>query len=324
MASGDPVSLHWFTSDLRLDDNPALAAAAGAVAGAFVLVPAVLARHAAARRRIAFLHATLRALDAALRARGTRLVVLEGDPAAVLPPLAARLGATVLTYAASHEPAARARAGRVARALERDGVTVRAAEAALVQPAGSVRSGAAARIASTRRSRAPGPSCPCRRRCGHRRAGCPRRRSVGSVATCPSPPPRSCSRPPVKRRRASASPTSSRTRWRPIPRRATSRRWMRPRTSRRICAGGRWAAPRRCAAPAPRRRAIPPAPPAYACGCASSPGATSSPTSCTPSRASSTRRCARSRSAGAATRRRCAAGARGRRASRSSTPACAS
>lgn len=141
MASAGPVSLHWFTSDLRLDDNPALARAEGAVAGVFVLIPAVLARHAAAPRRLAFLHATLQALDAALRERGSRLVVVEGDPADVLPPLAARLGATQLTHATSHEPAARRREQRVATALARDGVAVRAAEAALVQPAGSVRTG---------------------------------------------------------------------------------------------------------------------------------------------------------------------------------------
>lgn len=141
MASAGPVSLHWFTSDLRLGDNPALAAADGAVAGVFVLVPAVLARHAGAPRRLAFLYATLQALDAALREHGTRLVVLEGDPADVLPPLAARLGATRVTHAVQHEPAARVRERRVAQALARDGVAVDGAEAGLVQAAGSVRTG---------------------------------------------------------------------------------------------------------------------------------------------------------------------------------------
>ena len=88
-------ALHWFTSDLRTGDNAALAAAdrCGPVAGVFVLVPAILRRHAVAHRRVAFLSATLGALDDDLRARGSRLVVVEGDPAVELPRLAVRLGA---------------------------------------------------------------------------------------------------------------------------------------------------------------------------------------------------------------------------------------
>ena len=136
-------ALHWFTSDLRTGDNAALAEAgrAGPVAGVFVLNPAVLRRHAAAPRRLAFMYATLHALDADLRGRGSRLVVVEGEPAVALPRLAARLGAGMVTHAHNHEPAARAREARVARALERDGVAVRAAEAALVQLPGALRTG---------------------------------------------------------------------------------------------------------------------------------------------------------------------------------------
>jgi len=140
----DAGALHWFTSDLRTGDNAALAEAgrAGPVAGVFVLNPAVLRRHAAAERRVAFMYATLHALDADLRGRGSRLVVVDGDPAVALPRLAARLGVRLVTHARNHEPAARARAARVARALERDGVTVRAAEAALVQVPGALRTSA--------------------------------------------------------------------------------------------------------------------------------------------------------------------------------------
>ena len=141
-----PAAIHWFTSDLRLDDNPALAEAgrAGPVAGVFVLDPALLARHAGAPRRIAFMHACLHALDAMLRDRGSRLVVVRGDPVAELPRLAARLDARVLTHAVNHEPAARAREARVARALSRDGVEVRAGEAALVQRPGTLTTGSGA------------------------------------------------------------------------------------------------------------------------------------------------------------------------------------
>src|SRR5262249_58060967 len=83
------------------------------------------------------MYACLGALDAGLRALGSRLLVVEGAPAIELPRLAAALGARVLSHARNHEPAARAREARVARVLERAGMTVRAAEAALVQPPGA-------------------------------------------------------------------------------------------------------------------------------------------------------------------------------------------
>jgi deoxyribodipyrimidine photo-lyase len=133
-------ALHWFTSDLRLTDNPALAQAGahGAVAGVFVLDPASLRRAAGAPRRIAFLRACLAALDATLAGHGSRLVVVEGDPAVELPRIADALGARVVTHARNHEPAARARERRVAAALARDGVAVEAADAGAVHPAGTL------------------------------------------------------------------------------------------------------------------------------------------------------------------------------------------
>src|SRR5262249_57515776 len=98
-------------------DNGRVAEAgrAGTVAGVFVLNPAVLERHARAPRRIAFMYACLHALDAALRALGSRLLVVEGDPVVELPRLAATLEAGVLSHARNHEPAARAREAGGAR-----------------------------------------------------------------------------------------------------------------------------------------------------------------------------------------------------------------
>jgi len=131
--------LHWFTSDLRLADNAALAAdPSEPVAVVFVRDPDSVRRAASAPRRVAFLHACLAALDEALAKRGSRLVVVDGDPAAVLPPLAARLGARVVTHATNHEPAARARASRVASALVRDGVALRAGEAGAIHAPGTL------------------------------------------------------------------------------------------------------------------------------------------------------------------------------------------
>jgi deoxyribodipyrimidine photo-lyase len=131
--------LHWFTSDLRLRDNPALGAGGtGPVAGVFVLDPASLRRAADAPRRVAFLHACLGALDGTLRARGSRLIVREGDPAVELPRVAAALDARLLTHANNYEPAARRREARVAAALGRAGVAVVTTDAATVHPPGSL------------------------------------------------------------------------------------------------------------------------------------------------------------------------------------------
>ena len=134
------AALHWFTSDLRLADNPALAAAAarGPVAGVFVLDPESLRRAARAPRRVAFLHACLATLDDELAARGSRLLVREGDPSVELPRIAAALGARTLSHARNYEPAARARERRVAAALARDGVAIEAADAGAVHPPGDV------------------------------------------------------------------------------------------------------------------------------------------------------------------------------------------
>lgn len=137
---GSAPAVHWFTSDLRLRDNPALAIAArsGPVAAVFVRDPAILARHTAARRRIAFMDACLAALDAALVEHGSRLVVLEGRAVDELPRFAARVGAALVTHAVNHEPAARARETAVARALTQAGVAVERADTGTVHAPGTV------------------------------------------------------------------------------------------------------------------------------------------------------------------------------------------
>jgi deoxyribodipyrimidine photo-lyase len=107
----------WVRRDLRLADNPALAAALACgnrVIPVFVFDSTLLARHAAAIKRIAFLFAGLRALDADLRARSGRLVLFQGDPADVLPGLAAGYGADAFFAEADFTPYALRRDARVA------------------------------------------------------------------------------------------------------------------------------------------------------------------------------------------------------------------
>jgi deoxyribodipyrimidine photo-lyase len=82
-----------FTRDLRVHDNPALAAAcdqARHVVPVFVLDPALTAL---SPNRTAFLHGCLKDLGQALRDRGGDLLIRAGDPATEIMRLAAETGA---------------------------------------------------------------------------------------------------------------------------------------------------------------------------------------------------------------------------------------
>jgi len=84
----------WFRSDLRIHDNPAWAAATrdhGEVTALFVLDEVPLRAAGDARRALLFGH--LASLDESLRAVGGRLRVERGDPADVVPRVAATVGA---------------------------------------------------------------------------------------------------------------------------------------------------------------------------------------------------------------------------------------
>ncbi len=112
--------IHWFRRDLRLCDNPALEAAlrasGGRVVPLFVLDDPLLGGRVGPPR-LAFLRDTLRALDADLRARGSRLILRRGPPADVLPRLVEETGAAGLYYNRDYTPFARARDARVRAAL---------------------------------------------------------------------------------------------------------------------------------------------------------------------------------------------------------------
>ena len=92
--------LFWHRRDLRLADNLGLVAAAQispAVTGVYVLDPQVInpPEHLPpmAPSRLWFLVESLVELQQRWREAGSRLVVLEGDPVAVLPQLAQQIGA---------------------------------------------------------------------------------------------------------------------------------------------------------------------------------------------------------------------------------------
>ena len=118
---GSPVrrALVLFTCDLRVRDNPALAAAVAErdqVVPAFVLDERLLAGSCAAPNRLAFLRDCLRDLDASLRARGAGLVVRRGDVVEQALALARRFGAQAIYTSADTTPYARDRHARLARA----------------------------------------------------------------------------------------------------------------------------------------------------------------------------------------------------------------
>ena len=112
----------WFRRDLRLADNPALAAALaeGTVTPLFVLDPLFLRR--AGAPRLAFMFRCLRELDASL---GGALVVRTGDPVAVVPAVAREVGATSVFAAGDFAPYGMARDRGVADALRDAGATLR-------------------------------------------------------------------------------------------------------------------------------------------------------------------------------------------------------
>ncbi len=101
------TTIWWIRRDLRLTDNQALSAAVAAgdeVLPVFVLDRRLLQSRYNGPKRTAFLFEGLRALDTDLRSRGSRLLVLSGDPAEVLPQLCEATGAAAVFAERDHSP----------------------------------------------------------------------------------------------------------------------------------------------------------------------------------------------------------------------------
>lgn len=114
------TALWWIRRDLRLNDNDALTAAlaqARRVVPIFILDPLLLGGPTASAKRTTFLFEGLRALEADLRSRGSRLVIRRGRPVEELARLAAETGATAIFAEEDYSPYARRRDEEVAAAL---------------------------------------------------------------------------------------------------------------------------------------------------------------------------------------------------------------
>jgi deoxyribodipyrimidine photo-lyase len=116
----DSIVIHWFRRDLRLSDNLALNAALNSgktVVPLFIVDPAILNSPRIGKPRVAFMLKGLRALDSALRARGSRLLVREGDPRVILPALVDELNAEEVYFNLDYSPFARRRDAAVESSL---------------------------------------------------------------------------------------------------------------------------------------------------------------------------------------------------------------
>lgn len=128
-------ALVWFRRDLRLADNPALAAA---LEDGYAPVPVYLhapgeegdwAPGAASR---VWLHRSLQALDTGLRKLGSRLLLRRGPSLLALEALLAETGAEAVYWNRLYEPASIARDVRIKSRLIERGVIVRSFNAALL------------------------------------------------------------------------------------------------------------------------------------------------------------------------------------------------
>ncbi len=139
----DAPAVVWFRRDLRLDDNPAWAAATSShasVLALFVLDPRLLDRSGPARR--SRLLADLAALRARLRSLGGELLVRHGDPRAVIPEVVASHGATAVHVNLDVSPFATDRDLAVQRRLAEHAVAWHGHWGTLVHRPGAVRTAA--------------------------------------------------------------------------------------------------------------------------------------------------------------------------------------
>lgn len=132
-----PLAIHWFRRDLRLADNPALARAAraGRVLPVFIIDPDhpdEIALGAAGR---AWLHRALEALD---RSLGGALNLYRGRPQELLPALAARTGARLVSWGRLPDPVLATRDSKVEAALRAAGCAVHTENSFLLWEPGEI------------------------------------------------------------------------------------------------------------------------------------------------------------------------------------------
>jgi deoxyribodipyrimidine photo-lyase len=132
-----------FNRDLRVHDNPALAAAARAerTVPLFVFDDALLGSRFAAPNRVAFMREALLDLDQALKRAGGRLFLRRGDPVAEALAVARECGAEQLHVSADYSAYATARERRLAAACAEERIEFQAHPGTTIVPPGAVTPG---------------------------------------------------------------------------------------------------------------------------------------------------------------------------------------
>ena len=129
------VAIWWVRLDLRLADNPALNAAVqrgSAVVPVFIWSPEEEAPWQPGAASNWWLHQSLAALDAQLRAAGSRLVIRRGPTIETLRDLLKETGATAVVWNRRYEPAVIARDKSIKETLLTEGIELESFNAALL------------------------------------------------------------------------------------------------------------------------------------------------------------------------------------------------
>ncbi len=119
------TALVWFRQDLRLADNPALAAAAAAarhVVPVYIWNPEEEGDWSPGGASRWWLHESLRQLDSSLQQRGSRLLLQRGSAVGTLQRIATATGATQIYWNRRYEPAAIRVEQALTRALDAAGL----------------------------------------------------------------------------------------------------------------------------------------------------------------------------------------------------------
>ncbi|WMJ68790.1 deoxyribodipyrimidine photo-lyase [Stenotrophomonas sp. 24(2023)] len=129
------VALVWFRRDLRLQDNPALQAALDAghdVVPVYIHAPHEEGAWAPGAASDAWLHRSLAALDADLRACGSSLLLRQGDSLEVLLALVQESGAEAVYWNRKYEPATQPRDALIKRTLREQGINAQSSNGSLM------------------------------------------------------------------------------------------------------------------------------------------------------------------------------------------------
>jgi deoxyribodipyrimidine photo-lyase len=137
------TALVLFNRDLRVHDNPALAAAARAerTLPLFVFDETLLGSRFAAPNRVAFMREALADLDGGLRKAGGRLFLRRGDPVAEAVALARECDGQEIHVSADHSAYATAREQRLAAACEAERIGFYRHPGVTIVPPGAVTPG---------------------------------------------------------------------------------------------------------------------------------------------------------------------------------------